>query len=442
MAQDKQALTIPRFFNISLLAILLAMPIWPFLSTWLGSFGGLLWLKSLPTLALAALMVAGLIYLAVNRRDVLKTIFKSRLVQFIALFAVVVLVSVVLSAAGEGPKLAAVAMDLRYFLAFIMAYALVQLDKSFWQSVIGKLPKVAIAVGVVLSLVGLAQVALLPPDFLAYFGYGADTIAPYITIDQTNVLRAFATLRGPNDYAAFLILPLLFAVLRLFSSRKLIQVLPVLVVAAGILASSSRSAILAALIALGVLAIVKVPKAIFKTKRFWAAAAVLLVMLAAGLALALNNPFLRLHLLHIRDGRDTATATSNSDHVDYAQDSVERIVRQPLGCGAGCSGPASYYGDDAKVSENYYLQITEEYGVVGLALWLTAVMLLASRLWRRRHDDIYLVWLAALSGYLFIGLLLHVFVDEPLTVVWFMIAGALVSLVALKPTRKSVKIEP
>ena len=51
---------------------------------------------------------------------------------------------------------------------------------------------------------------MTPLDFLTHFGYNKDTtIAPYDLIDANpNAPRAFATLRGPNDYGAYLILPL------------------------------------------------------------------------------------------------------------------------------------------------------------------------------------------------------------------------------------------
>ena len=439
-AAGKQQPILPRTLSWSMLAILLTMPVWPFLSTWWGSFGGLHIWKSLPTILLTALMVVGLIYLVLCRRDVLAGLFKRRLVWCAAVFAGIVLVSIPLSAASFDAKLAATAMDLRYLLAFIMALAVAQLDAPFWRKVLAKVPTAAIIIGVALAILGLIQVAFLPSDFLSNFGYGPGTTAPSVSIDQTGVLRAFATLRGPNDYAAFLILPLLFAALSVWRRRSVWSVLAFVTIAAGILASSSRSAFAAAALALFGLVFMQLPKTIYKTKRFWAATLGLVLVGAAALTFALNNSYLRLHILHIRDDHSAAVATSNSDHADHTKNSLNRIVRQPLGCGAGCSGPASYYGSDAKISENYYLQIAEEYGLIGLAVWGATILLITFELWKKRRDMVCAVVLSAFAGYLLIGLLLHVFVDEPLTVTWFMLAGILVGLPALKKPHQSGKI--
>ncbi|MDR0398115.1 MAG: O-antigen ligase family protein [Candidatus Nomurabacteria bacterium] len=431
---------IPRIFSWWLLLVVLAMPVWPFFSTWLGSFGGREVWKSLLTIILAVLMVAGMAYLLVKRRDVLKSLFRHKLVWCASAFAVLVLGSVLFSAASAEAKVAAVAMDLRYFLVFIIGLALAKIDAPFWRNVLAKMPTAFIVMGVVLALIGLAQVLFLPADFLTIFGYGDGTIAASVSIDQTGVFRAFATLRGPNDYAAFLILPLIFALARIWQKRSLWGGLALIVVAAGLFASSSRSAWLAAGLAATLFVIMKLPKTIYKTKRFWCTVAGVVLLGVTALIVAFSNPFLRLHILHIRDGRDVTTATSNEDHASSVQSSVDRVTSQPLGCGAGCSGPASYYDQAPKISENYYLQIVEEYGWLGLALWAAAVTLIAKELWKRREQTSHLVFLAALAGYLVIGLLLHVFVDEPLTVTWFALAGVLIGLPAWKSQSKSAKI--
>jgi hypothetical protein len=135
-----------------------------------------------------------------------------------------------------------------------------------------------------------------------------------------------------------------------------------------------------------------------------------------------------MNILHLRDDRDTTVVTSNDAHVDATLTAVNRVIEQPLGCGAGCAGPASYYDDQpADISENYYLQIAEEYGLAGLIVWLAALLFILNGL-RKQSNRLAQLWLAAGLGYLAIGLLLHVFADEPLVIVWFSVAGLLVGL--------------
>jgi hypothetical protein len=144
------------------------------------------------------------------------------------------------------------------------------------------------------------------------------------------------------------------------------------------------------------------------------------------LIVALEVPAVRLNVFHVRDNRGSSVITSNDAHVKLIISGTKRVLNQPLGCGAGCSGPASYYGDKpAKISENYFLQIAEEYGVFGLFLIFAILFLIARKLYFLRARPIAKIWLSALGGYLVIGFLLHVLADEPLAVTWFIVAGGL-----------------
>jgi O-antigen ligase len=150
-----------------------------------------------------------------------------------------------------------------------------------------------------------------------------------------------------------------------------------------------------------------------------------LLFIGGGLALAFSHPLVRLNLLHQRDVRDQLVITSNDAHLTATAAGLQQIIDQPFGCGAGCAGTASFYNDQVLISENYYLQIGQEYGLAGLILWLIIMYYIVSTLWRNRRDGMTAVWLSALAGYLIIGLFLHVFNDEPLVILWFMIAGVL-----------------
>lgn len=419
----------PRYLSRTLVGILLAMPIWPFASTWMGSVFGFatVW-KSLPTIVLVVFGFATLLYLIFYKRKLLRDLFRDRLIVAIIIFAVIVLISLLMTEATRRAQLAGVAMDLRYFIGFILAFISVKLDPKFWRKVLSKLPIVAISIGVVLAVAGLIQVMILPSDFLTHFGYGVGTIAPSITIDDGEVLRAFATLRGPNDYAAFLIIPLLLSIWRFIKKQNGWYLAAALTIVAGIFVSSSRSAWIGAMAAiLTIVAVSLLPAKIYRQRKFWLTVSGAIASLAVAGLLLIQIPYVKLHVLHIDDDRGSSI-TSNSAHVEALKNGLQNVVDNPLGCGVGCAGPASFYSDDATISENYYLQIAEQYGVIGVLLWFGIVGVIVSRIWPHRRNEIGGVWLAALVGYLLIGVLLHVFADEPLALVWFVIAGVLIGL--------------
>ena len=418
----------PRGLSWALLVMVLAMPVWPFVSTWVGTTSGQVQLfKSLLVLFLVLVGFSTLIYLLVAQRKLLINLLSQRFVQVIILFAVIVLIAAVLSGASREARLAAVAMDLRYFLALVLALVSVHLDPKFWHRVMEKLPNIVIAIGVALSVLGLIQVFILPADFLTHFGYGPDTIAPSTSIDNTEILRAFTTLRGPNDFAAFLILPLLLAVYRFWRVKKPYFLLAIAIISAGLFVSSSRSAWLGAAVALGAMVFIGRSSHSKWTRKTWFKLAGAVIVGVVAIAATLNISYVRLKILHIDDNRDSSVITSNDAHIDATTDAVRRIIKTPLGCGAGCSGPASYYDErPARIGENYYLQIGEQYGIIGLIVWLVIMFMLVRRLYEIRRANMVTPCTAALIGYFAIGMLLHVFVDEPVAITWFVIAGVLI----------------
>ena len=130
--------------------------------------------------------------------------------------------------------------------------------------------------------------------------------------------------------------------------------------------------------------------------------------------------------------------TSNSDHTLAIKDAIGDIKQQPLtGCAPGCAGPASFYDPDgAKLSENYYLQIAQEVGVVGLGLFLAINILVGIQLFIRRQDALALALFASLIGISVANLLLHVWADDTLAYIWWGIAGAVIANSRFKVVEK------
>ncbi len=413
------------------------MPLHAFVSTWGGTSVGPLWLwKSWKELVILACMVLSLGWLAFNPA-VFKQLIKDRLVMvalgFLALSLGMAFVRV--DNNGTDATLAGLASDLRYFAVATLGYLLMRFGGLKNEALLMKGLRFVAITAVVLSVIGLLQVSVLPRDLLTHFGYAyGHTIAPYMTVDvlEQGVLRAFATLRGPNEFGAYLLVGLV-AVLTTFRSRA--RVLAALVVSSGIFVSHSRSAMLGALIACGVwLYLVYGLDGLKKYKKQLISVVAVGVVLVAA---ASQTDAFRLVVFHSAPGESHLTEGPIDAHAAAIADGVDRVTDNPLGCGSGCAGPASYYGDSPIISENYYLQVAEEVGVAGLALWLGAVGIVGVRLWRLRTNRLAVALLASLAGLSFIGLWLHVWADDPLSLTWWILAGGVLGYNESRQWKKS-----
>ena len=281
--------------------------------------------------------------------------------------------------------------------------------------------------GVVLSILGLIQVLLLDANFLSQFGYNKETtIAPYVLIDENpNALRAFATMRGPNDYAAFLILPILISLLlgSLQKRRYIVLAIPMIM---ALFVSGSRSAWIGLLVSSLAMGAVIFGRHVLKSRKVvLAGIAGFLVGLGIVVA-ALTVPALRLAIFHSSPGDSSLTEGSTDNHWNATWQGVQRVMANPLGHGVGYAGPASYYGESAHISENYYVQIAEEVGIVGLLLFVAIIAVIFKRLYDLRPDSLAVVILCAGVGISVIAFWLHVWSDDPLSLTYFMLAGIVV----------------
>lgn len=422
--------------GIGLATIIVLMPFHAFLSTWGGTAVGPLWLwkswKEVLLVILAIATVGWVLFTSVVR----KTLFRDRLVQCVVALVTLTLLmgAVFVGQNGLEATSAGLAMDLRYLVIAFLGYVLFRFGKADLRRYA---IRYLIGVAVLLAAFGILQVTVLPHTFLVPFGYDKETtIAPFTLIDDNfDARRAFATLRGPNDYGAFLILPLLLSLLVIKKVWWRAGAAGLIVV--GLLVSGSRSAWLGAFIAVAALVTLKYGRALVRSRLVLAGGVTsLVVVVGVGLA-AISVPELRLTVFHSSPGDSSLTEGSTSQHWQATTGGVMRVVESPLGCGPGCAGPASYYGSDARISENYYVQIAEEVGIVGLALWLAISWQVARRLYEQRQDVLARALLASFVGLSVIGLWLHVWADDPLSLIWWGLAGAVLGRVHFKSSLDS-----
>ncbi len=414
-------------------AILVLLPLHAFFSTWLGtSFGNLLVWKSWKEIIIF-ILVPFVVWLCALRPDITQQVWKSPLNKLIAAYVVITLLLAIKSMASTEAVIAGLLMNLRFFAMFIIAQVLVASDEPW----ISKLKKWLIpwllAVTVFLGIMAILQVTVIPKDFLANFGYDKEaTIAPYILIDENqSALRAFATMRGPNTLASYLLLPLALAALLWWKDRKKRWLLGIFALCAvAIFLTQSRSGWLGATAVLAVVAWLKIPRAqMLKCIRIGIIPFIAVVIL--GLWLATSVPQLRLLVFH--SGGDSQSesllAGSSQQHWQAAVDGIKQIGEYPFGKGVGTAGPASYYNTTAAadISEDYFVQIGEEVGLIGLALFLAITAVVAIKLFRQHTQLWPLALLASFIGINIMNLFLHAWADDPTAMTWWGIAGLYIS---------------
>lgn len=343
---------------------------------------------------------------------------------FVALHMVTATTSFVLGMTAA-QVIAGLFIDLRFVVYFALVYValllFVEQRKNFL--------KVFMYGGVIVMVFALLQVFVLPADILSHIGYDSSTIEPYLTVDKnTEYIRINSTLRGPNPLGAYAVIVLGF-IAAAIAKRKVPPMLQSRIVAAilvvggcvALWVSYSRSALLAGILA--VLIAVTVSLFTKKHAKIWIISGIVLLTALGGyLALHQNSTFVSNVLLH-ENPNGGSDYTSNDGHVDSLQDGVGRLVRQPLGAGIGSSGSASLLGNSPLIIENSYLFVSHEAGWLGLVLFITIFVMVMVRLWKGRTSYVALGVFASGVGIAAIALLLPIWADDTVSLIWWGLAA-------------------
>jgi O-antigen ligase len=201
--------------------------------------------------------------------------------------------------------------------------------------------------------------------------------------------------------------------------------------------SHSRSAYLAAAIGLGLVVLLRLRGAL----RAWAigAGAVLVGLLAVVVIAFADTPFVSNTVFHT-DPTEAGQINSDDQRLSSLRGGVDQMLAEPFGAGVGSTGSASLQGDSPVIIENQYLMIAHEVGWLGLALFLALFGIILWRLWRARQSPLALGLFASGLGLAAIGLVLPVWADDTVSILWWGLAGATLALVAQHKPVKMTKI--
>ncbi len=411
-------------YGIALVIILL--PFHAFFTTWLGaSFGNIdtfrLWKEML-----IALLGIGTTLLFILDRQLRRRVFRSFIIQVVLAYGLFSVLRAFFGYSSGNVSTEAVifglTINLRYLVFFGIVYAVSQKTnflRSIWQHLV--LIPALIVVGF-----GLMQQFLLPKDFLEHFGYGAKTIPAYQAVDQKpDYVRLQSTLRGANPLGAYLVfivsvLSVKFAKLRKWKSGIFLAASLVV-----LFFTYSRSAWIGLAVSLLAILLILKPRA---WKGVLLGALGLSIIVGTVVYSQRNNDLIQNVLFH---SDETSQSERSSNEVRFAalSKNAKDIWVDPLGAGVGSAGPASFRNSkqNSRIAENYFIQIGQETGIIGLLLYISILVVVAKGLFVRRRDMLAMVLFSSLLGLSVVNMISHAWADDTLSLLWWGLAGIALS---------------
>lgn len=417
--------SLQSWLHIPVIFILVGVPFHAFFTVWAAHlFGNYTIWRLWSSILLAGALIGSLTWLARNR-SFRNWVGSNRLIIGILLYSVFVLLVAFRAWLEQSVTSLAVWYGLlsllRYTTFFVIVYALARYRSwlaAHWKTLV-------FWPATIVALFALLQFLVLPDRFLELFGYGPATIPAVSTINNNpEYLRAFSTLRGPNPLGAYMlvILGLLGALwVRRAHTWKLYAMTAASLLAA--LFSFSRSAWLGIAVTALVLVVV-----LFQEKRYVRQVAFLMAAGFIGSILAFvvfrTNPTVQNALYHTED-ESTVALSSNDQRESALKTGMREVISEPLGRGPGSAGPASIYneGHEVRLAENYYLQVGQEIGWLGVVVFVGIQWLLFLKLWMGRQNPLALGIFAAGIGLVLVNLLSHAWADDTLAYLWWGLAG-------------------
>ncbi|HSX23599.1 MAG TPA: O-antigen ligase family protein [Candidatus Saccharimonadales bacterium] len=272
----------------------------------------------------------------------------------------------------------------------------------------------------------------LPKDILTHVGYSiARGVKPAFFIDdKRNLPRIMSTLRDPNSLGAYLIVPItILAYTWLRGSKRRLLIAGLLGLhGLALFLTFSRSAWLGTVVSLGVLGAYQFRTGLKKwMEKYWPLA-LGIVLLVGSLTLLVRQQYVVQNVL-VHSDKSTKLADSNALHLQHVKEGLRGILHKSQGHGPGTAGLVSIQNPAGGfLTENYYVQIGYEVGVLGLLVFLAAHALAYKRLLTRR-TQLAAVLLASFWGYVLVNMLLHSWSNEAVAAQYWLMLGITLGLV-------------
>jgi hypothetical protein len=420
-----QSSTSVRIAQAGVVAILIAAPFHAFITVWGASLVGNYTALRLWSAVIIAVLSAIGVYWLVRDTTFRGKFFGLLLVRLILVYALITLLYAVLGIVvfDIAPRAAftGLLLNVRYLAFFLLVWATAQY--SPW---LGKnWHRLLLVPGFIVAAFAVVQYVALPSDFLRHFGYGPGTIDPFETINNNPAyLRFSSTLRGPNPLGAYMlvIFTTTLALWNKKAKRKFLLSLTAVLSLCALLISFSRSAWIGVVVSTTIVLAVRYHSRFTKQRVLLAGAIVLAIVVAVFFA-ANENRFVQNAIFHTDDSSVVKTSSNNARSSALSSGAVD-VLTNPVGGGVGSAGPASFQSNGAvDIAENYFVQIGQETGWLGLGLFLSIIFVLAKSLWQNRMSALSLACFASLMGLIVVNMLSHAWADDTLAFVWWGMAG-------------------
>lgn len=216
-------------------------------------------------------------------------------------------------------------------------------------------------------------------------------------IDEHCIPRLQSTFSGPNQAGSLMIL-LLGLLISTVNFQLIIDNCKLLIPLLALILTFSRSAIIGGILS----SFMIIPKKMFLVTLS------IIILIISGIYVVKSDV-----ITH---------GLSSLEHWDKTITGITRVVEQPLGTGFGTAGPVSrrLFGEEkALISENWYLQIAEEGGIIPTFFFITWLGMIIYALFKKetRFSKIMAFVLLATSIQ---ALFLHLWEDSVVTMlIWF-----------------------
>ncbi len=428
------------------LGLLAYAPLHILLSTWIGTSFGVLDIAKV--FKDGVLVVGFLLALTVSVKQAwFKHVLRDRLVWLIVAYAALTVLLAAIKPTDSDAEVLGVVYNTRFLLFFLYGLLLARLFPA--KQLIQTATRVALGAGLIVVVFGIFQYLVLPNDALNHLGYSrANGVLPAFFIDEKPDLeRVMSTLRDPNSLGSYLIIIGMLLVAKLTvikrQKQKVLWGLALFLTLLCLWYTFSRSGQLGFILALGVfvlLAQTKLKQTLLRHKKLVGTVlTVLIIVLGFGFVAARNTYLVQNVIFHA--DQKTVLEDPNQLRVRFWRESAQQIVHNPEGGGPGTAGLASIRNDvqGTVLNENYYLQIGEEVGVVGLFLFLAILSRVVRRLFYQRDSLIALALLASLVGLMFTNFLVHIWSNEAVAYTWWGLAGLVLASLGHHPKSAIVK---
>lgn len=297
--------------------------------------------------------------------------------------------------------------------------------------------RLVLIVSTVVCVIGVLQ-WFLPHDILTHFGYDkALGVKPNFFINEDPTLpRVFATFRDPNSLGAYLLIPILLLVELIQKSRQRLALIGLLALHLIVLyLTFSRAAWGGLVVGMGTLILLNYKDRTLQiAKRFWPILTAIIVLIMISVFSLRHTSTFRSIVLKADDKNAPSELDSDEYHMHFMKEGLSGVANRPLGHGPGTAGIVSIHNaGGGQLTENYYIQIAYEVGVLGLAVFLAIWIFVIKLLCRRELTPLVSVLLATAGAYAVMSLVMHLWTNEAVAVTWWGLVGLVLLIPANKP---------